>query len=332
MAAAPATRNILVVGATGKQGSSVVRALLTNAALTDKIHILALTRNPTSRSAQALLTLPGAGRIVEPADPDKEMSMGTARLTLVAGEPTKPGAIFTQHPNIDTVVSLTVPPNEEPQAIPLIDLAIEKGATQIIYLSVDRGGDAKSWENPTDVPHFRAKHHVEVHLRDAARNVETYSNGKRHVRWTMFRPTAFMDNYNPGAFAAVMAALVSTLPPDKKLQMVSVRDVGIFVALAVADPEGWDKRALALAGDELTLAETREKFKRITGKELPQAWTLVGRTVRWMVGDVGKMVEFFDREGYGADIEALKKLHPGLQNWEAWLRESSKWELEGSEK
>jgi len=55
-----APRNVLVVGATGKQGRSLIQALLSPRAATDiptdlQYHVLALTRNAASGPARALL-------------------------------------------------------------------------------------------------------------------------------------------------------------------------------------------------------------------------------------------------------------------------------------
>jgi len=53
-----------------------------------------------------------------------------------------------------------------------------------VYSSVERGGDEKSWENPTLIPHFASKHRIELHLREAAED---------KMMWTILRPTAFME-------------------------------------------------------------------------------------------------------------------------------------------
>ena len=39
---------------------------------------------------------------------------------------------------------------------------------------------------------------------------------------------------------------------------------------------------------------------------------------------VGKMFDWFEREGYGVDLAELRRREPGLQDFDTWLRESSK--------
>jgi uncharacterized protein YbjT (DUF2867 family) len=108
------------------------------------------------------------------------------------------------------------------------------------------------------------------------------------------------------------------------LQLVSVQDIGKFAAAALTDPAKWAGRAVGLAGDELTLGEQKEVFKRVTGNELPHTFTFLAKGLIWAAKDVGVMFTWFGTDGYGADIEARKKEIPSMQNFEAWLRESSK--------
>ncbi|KAK4237023.1 hypothetical protein C8A03DRAFT_35062 [Achaetomium macrosporum] len=300
------SQNILVVGATGQQGGAVVRALLNLPQASTRFHILALTRNAQSEKAKALA----------------EAHKGT--VELVEGDNAKPKPIFESRPkgsiaSVFIVTTMSGNVSEEQQAIPLIDAAVDHGVKHIVFTSVERGGDEKSWTNPTKVKHFVTKHNVELHLRDKAEK----ERGK--FTWTILRPVAFMDNFEPGMmctmFTAMMAAAMS---PERKLQLVSVRDIGLFAAKALSEPAKWSGKAIGLAGDELTLAELREKFTKVTGQKLPEAWTTVGRAALWAMKEMRDMLEFFEKEGYGADIEARKKEAP-MQDFETWLREESKW-------
>ncbi|AEO68400.1 935af2a5-7818-4ce4-82e9-f8eff2518578 [Thermothielavioides terrestris] len=298
-------QNILVVGATGKQGGAVVKALLGLPEGSTCFHILALTRNAQSERAKALV------------------DAHNGSVELIEGDSTVPKPIFDSRPkgSIAGIFIVTTPGriSEELQAVPLIDVAVDHGVKHIVFSSVDRGGDEKSWDHPTTIKHFRAKHHIEVYLRDKAE--QTGSN----FTWTILRPVAFLDNMNPGMMCAMFTAMwTAALSPDRKLQLVAVRDIGLFAAQAFSEPGKWAGRAVGLAGDELTLAEAREKFEKVTGKPLPQTWTILGRAVLWGVRDVGNMFAFFEKHGYGVDIAARRQEVPML-DFETWLREESKW-------
>ncbi|KAH7040563.1 uncharacterized protein B0I36DRAFT_235009 [Microdochium trichocladiopsis] len=304
------TCTILVVGATGQQGSAVIDALAELApAAPDKIKVLALTRNASSQKAQALAT--------------KHTSL---YLDVIEGNVLNPEPIFDAHPEIQRVFSFTSPPNEVPQATALIDASIKAGVSHFVFSSVERGGDEKSWTNPTQTPHFAEKHEIELYLRDQCNKHKT--DAEKGMTWTILRPTAFMDNFNPTSpFGAAFAALLSTMPASQKLQVVSVRDIGRFAAKALLNPKAFAGRAIGLAGDEITLGDARATYRRVTeGLELPQAWWIVGKGLRWAINDVGRMFDWFESDGYGVDIAALRKEEPELQDLEKWLKESSRFD------
>lgn len=302
-----ALRTILVTGATGQQGGAVVRALLNHRNFdASSLKILALTRNASSPSAQRI------------ADSNKGI------VQLIQGDSTNPKPIFDAQPkgSIDSLFVVTTMGKqpEEQQAIPLIDTAVEHGVKQVIFSSVDRGGDVKSWDNPCpEIPHFVAKHNIELHIRNKAeRDPSQFS-------WTILRPVAFMDNFNPGIFCKLFSAMWrAALKPTTKLQLTGVRDIGLFAAEAFYKSSEYDGKAVGIAGDELTLDEAREKFKKVTGKELPETFTFLGTLMLWMVKEMGAMFAFFENQGYGVDIEAAKKIVP-TEDFETWLKESSKW-------
>ncbi|KAI0809573.1 hypothetical protein GGR55DRAFT_648383 [Xylaria sp. FL0064] len=306
---APQLRKILVVGATGQQGSSVLSALseLTSTSeSSSKLKVLALTRKASSKNAQALI--PKYGK--------------TLNLELVEGDTKNPEPIFAAHKNIDAVFSYTTMPvtEEEAQAKPLITAAAKHGVKHFVFSSVERGGDERSWENPTDVPHFVTKHNIELHLRKTCQENPS-------MKYTILRPTAFMDNLSPtSGFGPMMAAMWQTLPQDTKLQMVSVHDIGLFGAKALLNPEKYANRAIGLAGDELTLLDARAIYRKVSGSQLPQAWTIVGYAMRGLVTELRKMFGFFEKEGYGVDIAKLRAEEPRLQDFETWLKESSTFE------
>ena len=149
------------------------------------------------------------------------------------------------------------------------------------------------------------------------------------MTYTILRPVAFMDNLNPtSGFGPVFTAMWKTMPQDKKLQLVSVRDIGVFAVNAlVRQPEKYRNRALGLAGDELTLLDLRSIYRKVAGTQIPQAWSIVGYGIRYAVKELRKMFNFFEKEGYGVDIQKLRAEEPRLQDFETWLKESSTFEF-----
>jgi len=296
-------RKILVVGATGQQGQATIAALQQSLPQEPAIEVLGLTRSASSPKADVL-------------------KKRFPNITLVEGDTQTPQAIFAAHPGIQSIFLVTAPPNDESQALPLIDMACSATShvDHIVFSSVDRGGDTPSWSTPTPIPHFAAKHGIELHLRDACRE------STREMRWTILRPTGFMDNYNPGTFGSLMASLwANGMPVDQKMQLVSTHDIGVFAARALLDPEGWNGRAIGLASCEMSFEEVKRVFYEVVGKELPMTWAVVAKGVLWWVPEAKTSFAWFRECGYGADIEELRKLEPGMQDFGGWLRESSRW-------
>jgi hypothetical protein len=74
-----------------------------------------------------------------------------------------------------------------------------------------------------------------------------------------------------------------------------------------------------LAGDELTWAQAAEVYKKKTGREIPTTWEFIPNLMLWAIADVGLMFRWFYTDGFHADIQALRKKHPGLLDWARYL-------------
>lgn len=203
---------------------------------------------------------------------------------------------------------------EERQGKELVDTALKYNVKHFVYTSVDRGGDA-SFHNPTPIPHFISKHHIEHHLVE-----QTKGTG---MSWTILRPTAFLQNFTPDFFGKVFATSWKIGVKEKPLQVISVTDIGFFGAQAFLAPEQYKNKCLSLAGDELSFDEMARIFRAKCGRDVPLTFNFVSRILFWMMKDLGLMFQWFYDSGYGADIEALRKIRPELQNFESWLENES---------
>src|SRR6185295_6662343 len=107
-----------------------------------------------------------------------------------------------------------------------------------------------------------------------------------------------------GSFCKMFAAMWLGMG-EKKLQLVSTRDIGIFAAKAFAeyDTEPFRNQAISLAGDELTQAEANEVFWKVYGRPMPRTYVFWGTLLQTMIAEVGTMFSWFKEEGYGSDIQ-----------------------------
>lgn len=203
--------------------------------------------------------------------------------------------------------------SEEVQGKAVVDGALANDVKFFVFTSVDRGGDEKSYNNPTNVPHFISKHNIEHHLVDGA--------GSK-MQWTILRPVAFMDNYGTDFLNKAMGTMFRLGLQGKKVQLVASKDIGIFAAKAFLNPDEYAGKGLSLAGDELNFNQIQAAWQQKTGTPFPETYGLLARGLMYVLGDVNLMFKFFVDEGYGADIPKLKKLHPGLLNWDEYLEQS----------
>ncbi|KAK6002269.1 hypothetical protein QM012_001907 [Aureobasidium pullulans] len=297
------SKALLITGATGKQGGATIDALISSPSHSSEFTILAVTRNPSSASAVALQKKSPAIKLV------------TGDLKDVPGVFDAAEAI---HKPIHGVFSVQTfmgqgqsVETEEQQGKALVDEALKRGVNHFIYTSLDRGGD-KSLDNPTNVPHFISKHNIERHLVDKTKN--------SNMSYTILRPVGFMDNWVPGMMGKMFGAMwASALSPDRKLQLISVKDIGHFAAEAFRNPARYNNRAISLAGDELTLAEADKVWKDAIGQGVPKTYSFMGAGLLWASKELGSMFRWFETDGYNVDIAALRKEHPGLQTLGGWI-------------
>lgn len=294
---------ILITGATGKQGGAVINELLRRDL---PYQLLAVTRNTQSASAQRLASK-------------------STKIQLVEGNLDSPTQLFqnaravTKSPiwgvySVQTAIGKDI--NEEQQGKGLIDEALNQGVKHFVYSSVDRGGE-ESITNPTNIPHFMTKHHIEMHLLARTRDHD------HAMDWTILRPTAFMGNLTPDFMGKVFATSWKAILKDKPLQLVATSDIGFFAAESFAYPERYRGRAISLAGDELTFQRMAEIFRAKVGREVPTTFELPVRALMAMVGEFGTMFRWFREEGYGADVQALRVLHPEMKDFGTWLETQS---------
>jgi uncharacterized protein YbjT (DUF2867 family) len=278
-----AQQTILVAGATGQQGGAVVRHLRD-----DGFAVRALTRDPDSDKARALRTQGievVRGDLSERASLDAALSGAYGAFSMATP--------FEQGMDAEVVQGKT-----------LGDAAKAAGVQHYVYSSV--GGA----ERQSGVPHFDTKWQVEEHLRSL------------DLPLTIVRPVYFFENFggwglqpNEGGEGYTLAM---PLAPETTLQSVAVDDIGAFVAKAFAMASESAGREFELAGDELSLAGYAAAIGRDLGAPVGY-FQVPWEAIKAQSEDIYLMYRYFEREGYQADIAALRAEYPGLKTFEQWL-------------
>ncbi|GAA6063806.1 hypothetical protein JCM10212_001637 [Sporobolomyces blumeae] len=281
-------KSILVVGATGKQGSAVVRSLVALGHPASDISFL--TRNPSS---------PAAVKLEQKGCKPVQGSLSDVESLKRALE--GKDAVF---------LVTTIPPKDEPveeeQGRNLISAATAvEPAPFVVFTSV---ADASP---SCGIPHFESKARVEESLKDSG------------LGWCILRPVAFYDNLPKASGIGEMMGLglFDAALRGKKLQMVACDDIGHFAARALLDPEKYSKRVIPLAGDELTMEEARAAYCKVENKSPWLVWKAwVPRYALWLLPyDMRMMFYFFHNKGYSVNIPEVKAEHAELLSFEDWL-------------
>lgn len=313
---------ILVTGATGKQGGSVVKNLLENNV---PFKILAVTRDVNSTSAKKLAQKSPSitliqGNLNDPAAIFEEVKqkISTPVWGVFSVQVSLPKKTMSAHARLTN--NQTANPrndDERRQGIALVNESIKQGVKFFVYSSVDRGGE-NSDHNPTPVPHFIFKHEIEKHLKEKSKGTD--------MEWTILRPVAFFENMTPDYFGKVFTTAWQMSLKGKPLQLVATSDIGFFATAAFVNPEASKNHALSLAGDELAFDQMSEIFKKVTGKNVPTTFRFPVWLMLAGVKELGVMFKWFRDVGYGANIPVLKRLNPRLKNFEDWLKEDSQFQ------
>jgi len=188
----------------------------------------------------------------------------------------------------------------------LVAIAREMGVKHVVFSSV---GNASM---NSGVPHFESKLPIEQALK--ASGIPS---------WTILRPVTYMDNFptEPGFKRAMIMGIFGSLVAGKSLKVVAVQDIGWFAARALEDPKSWEKKELALAGDDLTVPQMKDAYVKVQGSRPWAAWMPAFAFNMMLSTDFSLMFKFYREEGFSADILALREMHPGLLTFEQYLRE-----------
>jgi uncharacterized protein YbjT (DUF2867 family) len=258
---------VVISGATGQQGGATARALAGKG-----FSLRALTRKPDSDAAKALRA---QGAEIVQAELDDEASV---RQALEGAW----GAYAVQNTWTAGVAG------EEAQGHRFAKAAKDAGIQHYVYASV------ASADRQTGIPHFDNKSRVEDTIR-----------GLGFPSYAIIRPVFFMENL-PSPWFLNGDKLVSTLDPKTTLQMIAVKDIGQYGALAFADAAKFKNLELDIAGDEVTLPAAAATLGRALGRHLEYLQIPISE-VRKNSEDMALMLEWFERVGYDADIAGNAK-------------------------
>ncbi|PWY79191.1 hscarg dehydrogenase [Aspergillus heteromorphus CBS 117.55] len=302
---------LVVVGATGQQGGSIIDTVLSDPELSREYTIRGTTRDPNSPSAQ---TLAAKGIEVVPADFNDPFSLQHAFT----------GA-HTVFATTTTIYDGHTYEHEIAHGRALADAAVAAHVPFYIF---------------STLPHIKTLSHGTLthagHF-DAKADVQTYIQ-TLPLKSAFIAPGSFMSNFHhsmapyPVDSDSKTYALSSFVPPDTQLPLINTAgDTGKWVAAMLADFDKYEGKVLCCASGLYSFTEIVETMSRVSGKTVvyrqleEEVWRgfLPGTMVDYIADMMKAMRDFgYFGDGTGEKVDwAVGEARGRVTSLEEFLRE-----------
>lgn len=289
-------KKILVFGATGAQGGSVARQLLSRG----KFAVRIITRKPDSPASAALRDL-GAEVVQGDLDDRASLTAALQGCSAVFGVTN-----FWEHFE-----------KEEQQGRNLVEAVAAAKVEHFVLSSLPP--IAAATNGALRSPHFDLKAEHEQYARSLG------------IPSTFVHVPFYYENFLyffPPRPAGDGTYEFGFPQGDTPLAAMSVADVGSIVAAVFEQPERYVGAVLKLAGDELPAADYAAVMSRHTGMRI--RYTYVPRAVFASYGfpgaeDLADMFEYYrlHMPSRVADIETCRAIAPEIQSFDAWMAKNA---------
>jgi uncharacterized protein YbjT (DUF2867 family) len=273
-------RPILVFGATGQQGGSVVTALRKAG-----WPVRALVRDPLSSRS---VTLRAAGvDLVQGSFADVDVLRDTMKDAH---------GVFSVLPG-------DLAQDEEVHfGCRIADLAAESGVAHFVYSS-----GASVGETMTGVARFDAKPKIEAHIR------------KLPITASIVRPMIFMEMLVRPLYGLDKGQYTFFLRPDQAMQLIAVEDIGRVVAAIFADKARFAGATLKIAGDTVTGHDLQAIFTEAAGKPISYA-RLSDEFLSSSpdLQNLSKSLENGPLADH-VDLEIMRQINPEIISFRSWI-------------
>lgn len=282
---------VLVFGATGRQGGSVVLALLR-----------------AQRSVRALVRDPLAPASVALRDAGVELVQGSfADIDAIRAAMQDAHGVFSVLPNHLTEE------DEVRSGCMIADLAAESGVAHFVYSS-----GASAGEKPTGVARFDAKPRIEAHIRTLP------------ITATIIRPMIFMEMLVQPGFGLDTGRYTFFLRPDQPMQLVAVDDIGKFVAAIFADKARFRGETLKVASDTVTGRELETIFTQAAGRSITYArFPDEVLAANPDLGQLSESLDTGPLAKH-VDLDVMREINPEITSFRSWLAGSGRKALDAA--
>ena len=282
---------ILVTGATGGQGGSVARHLLTAG-----FQVRALTRNP---------------------DSDKAKALAEAGAQVVAGDLGDRASLDRALHDCDGAFGVT---NfwehfaaEEGHGINLIEAVADAGVDFFVFSALPNAYELSGHELP--VPHFDIKAKLEQRARESEVPTAFVHVAFYYENFLAFFPPQRQDD---GSYAFGFPQ------GDTPLAGVAVEDLGGVVVPMFENAESYAGKVVGVVGDDLPPAEYAETMSAVLDQRV--GYNHIPREVFAEfefpgADDLANMFDFYSRFVLNSQVklEQSRSMFPGIRTFRTWL-------------
>jgi uncharacterized protein YbjT (DUF2867 family) len=277
---------VAVVGATGRQGSAVVRHLLQ-----DGWRVRALTRQPSGAAARALRD---RGAEVVRVDTEDVESLRPALRGAY-------GLFNVQNPMTSSIDA------EIRQGFNVARAAADARISHVVY------GAAGVGDVRTGVGSWDSKLTIAARCRDLG------------LPLTVLRPMAFMElmtdkGYYPSV--GVWHVMPRLMGSDRPVGWLCVDDVGAIAARAFGDPGRWVGAVLGLASDVQSIDECRAAWEAVAGRRPRGLPMPVGLFERFVGTDLTTMWRWLRTARFDMSTQPTRQILPQARTVREWLDET----------
>ncbi|KAI9648872.1 hypothetical protein NHQ30_003513 [Ciborinia camelliae] len=271
---------LVVVNATGQQGSSVINAVLNDSKLSKEYSIRGTTRDPSKSSAQEL-----SNKGVEIVKAEVEDYSSLKKAFEGAH------VVFA---NTVTIYDGHTYEHEVTHGRALADAAVSANVPFYIYSTLPNAGK-NSGGKLKNMGHFDGKEEVEQYIRTL------------HMRSAFIAPGSFMSNFHtnmrPHPAGDGSYILANFVTPETQMPLIDTAgDTGKWVAAILDDFDTYGGKVLCCATALYSFKEIAEAISRASGKSVVYS-QLPKETFRGFLPEVARdhlaeMLEYFQDFGY----------------------------------
>lgn len=300
----------LVFMGTGRQGRATIQALQDKGVTS----IVATSRNPESSSSKKLMETYEAIQKVLPVNLNDLESVvkaiqgsNASRIWFttdwyaIPNPKTREKEFLTGKAVVDGILAA-------------LDNTDATKIKHVVYSSV---GDADNV--PETVEHFWSKADVEAYMKQSFSTTQ--------VTWSIIRPVAFFDNLDdPGNYNPLSRGSVKFLAAaDCRTKFIATEDIGKGAAALLMDPGRYASKTIEAAGGAHTGHELAAALTQVSGVQCTYKIAVPRFILKWFMTDLYHMTEWFESDGYTADIDAFKKIVPDAMDATAWFASKGRW-------